>query len=82
MSKPQLFCFTHAGGSASFFDVIEKNLPGIDLFKIEYAGHGARYKESFLRDFDELADDVYSFLKANYLNGEYALSVIVWDQSH
>ena len=38
-----LLCFPFAGGTASFFDMIEKDLEGIDLVKLEYAGHGTRH---------------------------------------
>ena len=73
MSKPQLFCFTYAGGNASFFDAIEKELNGIEVIKCEYSGHGVRHKESLYRDFSELADDVFSQVIQSYRGGEYAL---------
>ncbi|MBO7632112.1 MAG: thioesterase [Lachnospiraceae bacterium] len=73
MSKIQLFCFTFAGGTAAFFDTIEKDLDGIDVVKLEYPGHGTRHKEPFCRDFDELAEDMYRLFLENYAGGEYAL---------
>lgn len=73
MSKPQLFCFTYAGGSASFFDVIEKDLPELEVVKPEYAGHGTRHKEPFYRSFDELSADMFRLLKEQYSGGKYAL---------
>lgn len=73
MNKPQLFCFTYAGGNASFFDVIEKDLPEIEFIKPEYAGHGIRHKEPFYKDFDELADDVFYTVKSALNENEYAL---------
>ncbi len=72
-SKPQLFCFSYAGGTAAFFDVIEKDLKGIELVKLEYAGHGERRREAFYKDFDALADDMYEQLRKRYCGGEYAL---------
>ncbi len=72
MSKPQLFCFTYAGGNASFFDVIEGDLEGVNLVKLEYAGHGGRHKEPFYQSFDQLSEDICSEVKAKYLGGEYA----------
>lgn len=69
----QLFCFTYAGGNASFFDGIEKDIDGIEVVKLEYAGHGARHKECFYKDFDELAEDVFNELRGRYSGGEYAL---------
>ena len=73
MSRPKLLCFTYAGGNAAFFDLIEKDLPDIELVKFEYAGHGTRYKEAFYNDFDELADDIYGVFRARYSGGDYAL---------
>ena len=59
----QLFCFTFAGGSASFFSKLEKYLdPEITVVKMEYAGHGSRHREGFYKNFTELADDMYSAL--------------------
>lgn len=72
MSKPQLFCFTYAGGNKTFFDVIERDLDGIDLVKLEYSGHGERHNEPYYRDFDELADDMFGMIK-KMIDGNYAL---------
>lgn len=73
MSKPQLFCFTYAGGNAAFFDVIEKDLPELELVKLEYSGHGTRHKEPFYQDFDELTDDMFRLLRERYSGGKYSL---------
>ena len=73
MSKPQVFCYTYAGGNATFFDVIEKELPAFELVKPDYAGHGTRRKEPFYRDFTELADDLFARFRAEYTGGDYAL---------
>ncbi len=73
MSKKQLFCLTYAGGNASFYDQIEEELPGLELVKIEYPGHGARRREAFCESFDELADDALRELEKSYEGGEYAL---------
>lgn len=73
MSKPQLFCFTYAGGNAAFFDVIEKDLPEIEFVKLEYSGHGTRHKEPFYQDFDELTEDIFRMLKEQYSGREYSL---------
>lgn len=72
-NKSQLFCFTYAGGSSAFFNVITDDLKDIDVIAFEYAGHGARYKEEFYSDFDELADDLFDRFKAAYRGEEYAL---------
>lgn len=56
----RLFCFTYAGGAASFFDLLKPYLsPAIKLSGLEYAGHGSRMKENFYQDFSELVDDLY-----------------------
>lgn len=73
MKNKQLFCFTYAGGNASFFDEIEKSLTEYDIVKLEYSGHGTRHKEPYYTSFDELADDMYSLVKESYVGGEYAL---------
>ena len=73
MSKPQLFCYTYAGGTAAFFDPIEKDLPDLSLVKPDYAGHGARRKEPFYRDYTELADDLFARFRESRDGGDYAL---------
>lgn len=71
----KLFCFTHAGGTASFFDQIKSEVaPDISLIALEYAGHGTRHKESFYENFSELTADMVTLLMDNLVNGEpYAL---------
>ena len=73
MHKPQLFCYTYAGGIASFFDDLARDLDGIDTIRFEYAGHGIRHKEPFYRNFGELAEDAFSAFKTMYTGGRYAL---------
>ena len=70
--KPQLFCFTYAGGTRDFFNVIEPDLEGIDVTALEYAGHGERRKEEYYNDFSELADDMFREVK-DRLYGNYSL---------
>ncbi|MBE6908526.1 MAG: thioesterase [Ruminococcaceae bacterium] len=69
----QLFCFTCAGGRRTLFDDIETFLPELQVEKLEYAGHGTRYREPFYRDFDALAEDMFSCLKTAYTGSKYAL---------
>ena len=71
--KNKLFCFSYAGGNAAFFNGIEKDLQDLDVIKLEYAGHGTRYKEKLYQNFDELADDMYNLLKQKYNGSEYYL---------
>lgn len=73
-SCSQLFCFTFAGGTASFFDEIERDLPrAIEVIKPEYAGHGARHKEPLYDSFSDLANDMFTHVKNNYAGGDYSL---------
>ena len=72
MSKPQLFCFTYAGGNKGFFNDIKHDLNRVDLYAFDYAGHGERRKEPFYCSFDELADDLFDHLKTRIESG-YAL---------
>ena len=72
-SRPQIFCFTYAGGNASFFDEIEKDLPDYEMVKIEYPGHGIRHREHFVSSFSELIDDIYPVVKQAYKRGGYGL---------
>ena len=73
MMKPQLFCYTCAGGTGAFFDTIEKDLPEMQLVKPDYPGHGSRRKEPFCRNFTELADDLFARFRKEYAGGPYAL---------
>lgn len=73
MSNSQLFCFTYAGGTADFFNDIEKMLNEINVVKLEYAGHGKRHTEKFYESFDELADDIFELFKKMFVGGEYGL---------
>ncbi|MGN0620838.1 MAG: thioesterase II family protein [Porcipelethomonas sp.] len=63
----KLFCFTHAGGTADFYNPLDDIFADYDteIVKIEYAGHGKRYREPFYKDFDELSSDMISILKNN-----------------
>lgn len=72
-NKPQLFCFSYAGSTASFFDEMEEDMPGLELVKLEYAGHGERRREPYYSDFDELSDDMLRQLEDRYSGGRYAL---------
>lgn len=45
-NEPQLFCFTYAGGNKDFFHEISKDLNGINVYALEYAGHGTSTSSS------------------------------------
>ena len=72
-NKPQLFCFTYAGGTASFFDIIETDLNCAEFVKLEYAGHGSRHREPLYSDFNDLADDLFNKFRVSYEGGDYSL---------
>ncbi len=73
IEKPQLFCFTHAGGTSSFFDEIEPELYGLSLVKLEYSGHGKRHKEPLYKSFFEMSNDLLSIIRSEYHGGAYGL---------
>lgn len=60
----QLFCLTHAGGTAAFYKQLDPYIDNsIEIIKLEYAGHGTRHREAFYQDFDDLAEDMYYQIK-------------------
>ncbi len=71
----QLLCLTYAGGTAAFYNQFDPYFDSsIEIIKLEYAGHGARHKEPFYKDFFELADDMYMWIKElKCPSQEYAL---------
>ena len=69
----QIFCFSHAGGTASFYDELEKNLPDFEVVKLEYAGHGKRHKEPNYKNFQELTDDLYAQIRQKRNNESFYL---------
>lgn len=73
-SKMQLFCFTFAGGTAAFFDVLEERCAGrLAFVKLEYPGHGARRKEPLCDTFQQVARDLCRTIKERYTGDGYAL---------
>lgn len=70
----QLFCFTFAGGTASFFNQLERECGSqIQFLKYEYPGHGTRYKEELCTDFENLIKDFYKYMLKHYTGGNYAI---------
>ena len=77
MSKKILFCFTISGGKADFFDSISKYLESdIEVVKLEYAGHGERYREPFYQTLEELVDDLYPVIREKVQKKEVAYSFL------
>ena len=55
----QLFCFPHAGGSASFFAPLTRALsPAVDVIAVQYPGRQGRRHEPNVSDLHEVADIV------------------------
>ncbi|WP_246082729.1 thioesterase II family protein [Nonomuraea diastatica] len=58
-SATRLICFPHAGGSASYFHPVAKQLtPRFDVLAIQYPGRQERRHEPCIDDIGELADRV------------------------
>lgn len=54
----RVYCFNHAGGSASSYYHLMKNISGaVEIVPVELAGHGSRMDEPFERDWDSLVND-------------------------
>ncbi|HEQ70953.1 MAG TPA: thioesterase [Spirochaetia bacterium] len=60
----KLFCIPHAGGFASRFIPLKRNLEStIQLMPVELKGHGKRLDEGFYGDFDEAVRDIVTILR-------------------
>lgn len=56
--KIYLCCFPYAGGNSSVFDNLEKDLSEyIKAVKVEYPGHGTRFREKSCGSWEELLAD-------------------------
>jgi medium-chain acyl-[acyl-carrier-protein] hydrolase len=56
-AKLRLFCFPYAGGPAAMFrEWSEKLNPGIEVWSVEYPGHGMRRFETPISQLSQLAD--------------------------
>ena len=71
----KLICLTYAGGNATFYDQLQKELSkSVEVIALEYAGHGQRHKEPLYKTFDELSRDMLRLLKEKLVAGEdYAI---------
>lgn len=72
-----LFCFPFAGGTADFYNNLEKACgDAVRFVKLEYSGHGTRMKEPLCHSFDELTNDLYPQIMntlADYPEMDYAM---------
>ncbi|MET8450848.1 alpha/beta fold hydrolase [Streptomyces sp. NPDC005209] len=61
---PRLVCFPHAGGSASFYFPVAKELtPAIDVLVVQYPGRQERRREPLVDNVPELADRAFEELR-------------------
>jgi len=62
-NAPQLVCFPHAGGSASFFFPVSAQLSSVaEVVSVQYPGRQDRRTETSPSDLGTLADQVYAAL--------------------
>ena len=60
VGKTLVLCFPFAGGTGQFFDILDRDtLDGVELVKLEYAGHGSRIREPLYQSFEALVADLY-----------------------
>ena len=71
----KIFCFSHAGGNANFYDDLKNEMvtSGIEMIALDYPGHGSRKKEPFMDNFDGLSDDMISKMRYLINGDDYAL---------
>ncbi|WP_046495159.1 thioesterase II family protein [Streptomyces odonnellii] len=66
-SPRQLFCFPHAGGSASFYFPVSAQLSSVaEVFSVQYPGRQDRRKETSPDDLNTMADQVYAALREQF----------------
>ncbi|AKA08012.1 oleoyl-ACP hydrolase [Streptomyces noursei ZPM] len=63
-ARTRLFCFPHAGGSASFYFPVSAQLSSVaEVIAIQYPGRQDRHKEPGVGNLSVLADQVYDALR-------------------
>ncbi|MFI6698858.1 thioesterase II family protein [Streptomyces sp. NPDC050509] len=63
-SPGQLFCFPHAGGSASFYFPVSAQLSSVtEVFSVQYPGRQDRRKETSPDDIGVMADRIYAAVR-------------------
>lgn len=73
MSKTKLFCLPYAGGASTIFSPWFKYLDkNIELIPIELTGRGSRLLDPLYKDYDDMIDDIFSFLK-EHIGSDYAI---------
>ncbi|MGW1592028.1 thioesterase II family protein [Streptomyces sp. NPDC002386] len=70
--RATLFCFPHAGGSASYYHPMSKALaPEFDVAAVQYPGRQDRYGEPLVPSLDDLADAIHTAITPQ-LRGPFA----------
>lgn len=70
--KVSLFCLPHAGGSATVYNSWKERLhPVIELIPVEMAGRGKRFSSLPYQDFDEVIEDLFSYIEPKLSNHKY-----------
>jgi surfactin synthase thioesterase subunit len=71
--KIRLFCLPYAGGNRFSYKLYKEHFPEyVELYPLDYPGHGARMKETPLTDLQQIARDVYEQIK-DQLHTPYAI---------
>jgi surfactin synthase thioesterase subunit len=74
MEKVSLFCLPFAGGNKRSYRLFQERTPSfINIVSLEYPGRGARIRENFASNANELVDDLYSQIKNLISRGKYAI---------
>ena len=69
-----LFCLPFAGGNKYSYQKYTEKAPSfLNIVPLEYPGRGARMKEALLSDADVLVEDLYSIIKKNADQVDYAI---------
>ncbi|MBP2473455.1 surfactin synthase thioesterase subunit [Crossiella equi] len=68
-SRPQarlrLFCFPHAGGTASAYRLWPPLLPaGVEMLAVQYPGREERFSETLLTNMDDLVEELVAGIRA------------------
>ncbi len=68
----RLFCFCHAGGSATVFHQWHQRLPSdIEVCAIQYPGRGHRISEALIDDYDQMVESITEGIQSK-LNQPFA----------
>lgn len=71
--KIRLFCLPYAGGNRFSYKLYKDHFPEhVELYPVDYPGHGTRMKETPLTDLRQIARDVHEQIK-DQLSSPYAI---------